>query len=289
MSTHPLIGIGHLTMLDVAPPAWVTLAAEAGFDAVGIRVAPVVPAEVPWPMGIGSPMLAETRRRLADTGVTVLDVEIVRLAPDSDPAAYEALFEVGALLGASFVNVMGDDPDLMRIRDNFHLLAEKARPYGLRPVIEPMTYLRVRNLEDAVFVAAGSGGGVTIDPLHLRRFGATPDELRSIDSRLLLYYQLCDAPLAGPSGPARSHQLPGGQSMDFGDARYESRSARLLPGEGELPLAEIVAAMPADIPVSVEAPNVALRDEIGALAFARRARAGVARLLSMRSEAQHRR
>jgi sugar phosphate isomerase/epimerase len=289
MFTPPPIGIGHLTMLDVAPPDWVTLAADAGFDAVGIRVAPAVPAEQPWPMEIGSPMLAETRRRLADTGVTVLDVEIVRLAPDSNPASYEALFEVGALLGASFVNVMGDDPDLVRLRDNFHLLAEQARPYGLRPVIEPMIYMRVRNLADAVFVAAGSGGGVTIDPLHLRRFGATPDDLRSVDSSLLLYYQLCDAPLAGPSGLARAEQSPGGQSVDIGDARHESRAARLLPGEGELPLEEIVAAMPADIPVSVEAPNHALREEIGALEFARRARAGVARLLSVRSEANRRR
>jgi sugar phosphate isomerase/epimerase len=77
--------------------------------------------------------------------------------------------------------------------------------------------------------------------------------------------------------------------VDVGDARHESRAARLLPGEGELPLEEIVAAMPADIPVSVEAPNHALREEIGALEFARRARAGVARLLSVRSEANRRR
>jgi sugar phosphate isomerase/epimerase len=284
MYTPPPIGIGHFTMLDVAPPDLVTLAAQAGFDAVGIRAEAVGPPEEPWPVAVGSPMLAETLRRMDDTGVTVLDVEIVRLAPDSNPASYEALFEVGARLGASFVNVLADDPDLERTRDNFHVLADKARPYGLRPVIEPMVYMRVHNLADAVFVAQGSGGGVTIDPLHVRRFGATPDEVRSVDPKLLLYYQLCDAPLEGPSGLPRSHRLPRGQSMDIGDAQYESRAARLLPGEGELPLEEIVAAMPADIPVSVEAPNLALREEIGDLTFARRARAGVARLLSARSE-----
>jgi hypothetical protein len=27
----PLVGIGHLTMLDVAPPGWVSLAHDAGF------------------------------------------------------------------------------------------------------------------------------------------------------------------------------------------------------------------------------------------------------------------
>jgi hypothetical protein len=112
-------------------------------------------------------MLTETQRRMAATGVTVLDVEVVRLTPDSNPAAYEALFDVGALLGARFVNVLPDDPDLGRLRDSFHILADKARPYGLRPTLEPTAYTSVRSLADAAFVAAGSGGGITIDPLHL--------------------------------------------------------------------------------------------------------------------------
>jgi hypothetical protein len=53
-------------------------------------------------------------------------VEVVRLTPDSNPAAYEALFDVGALLGARFVNVLPDDPDLGRLRDSFHILARVA-------------------------------------------------------------------------------------------------------------------------------------------------------------------
>jgi hypothetical protein len=154
-------------MLDIAPPDFVTLAAESGFDAVGIRAAVAGATEERWPMIASSPMLTETQRRMAATGVTVLDVEVVRLTPDSNPAAYEALFDVGALLGARFVNVLPDDPDLDRLRDSFHILADKARPYGLRPTLEPTAYTSVRSLADAAFVAAGSGGGITIDPLHL--------------------------------------------------------------------------------------------------------------------------
>ncbi len=60
------VGLEHLTLIDVAPPEFVTLAAGAGFDAVGLRIAPVAPGEEPWPMSLGSPMLAETRRRCAD-------------------------------------------------------------------------------------------------------------------------------------------------------------------------------------------------------------------------------
>lgn len=283
MYTPPPIGVAHLTMLDVAPPDWVALAARAGFDAVGVRAMPAGPAEEPWPVGVGTPMLAETLRRMGDTGVSVLDVEIVNLVPDSDPAGYEPLFEVGARLGASFVNVMAADPDLDRIRDNFHAVAALARPYGLRPVIEPMVYMRVRDFRDAVYVAGGSGGGVMVDPLHLYRFGGTVDDIRAIDRELLLYYQICDATLAAPAGLERPPALPRGQSADIDDLQLEARAVRLLPGDGELPLGEIVAAMPPTIPVSVEAPNLALRAQIGELEFMRRARDGVTRVLAVHS------
>jgi len=271
-------------MLDVAPPDWVSLAGETGFDAVGIRVAAVGPTEEPWPMTAGSTMLAETRRRLDDTGVRVLDVELIRLAPESDPGGYEWLFDSGARLGASFVNVMADDPDLDRTRDNFARIAESARSYNLRPVIEPMAYMRVSSLADAIFVAHGSGGGVTVDPLHLRRVGATLDQVRAIDRELLLYYQLCDAPLEGPTGLPRPASLPRGQSVEgVSDAQLEARALRLMPGEGELALEDIVAAMPDDIPVSVEAPNLQLTAELGRVEFMRRARQAVDNILRVRA------
>jgi sugar phosphate isomerase/epimerase len=279
-----MVGVGHLTMLDVAPPDWVSLAAETGFDAVGIRAAAIGPTEEPWPMTAGSMMLAETRNRLDATGVRVLDVELIKLAPDTDPGGFESLFDTGARLGASFVNVMADDPDLDRIRDNFAQIAASARAYNLRPVIEPMAYMRVSSLADAIFVAHGSGGGVTVDPLHLRRIGATLDQVRAIDPELLLYYQLCDAPLEGPTGLPRPDSLPRGQSVEgVGDAQLEARTLRLLPGEGELPLEAIVEAMPDDIPVSVEAPNLPLREELGTVEFMRRAREAVENILRVRA------
>jgi hypothetical protein len=143
------IGIGHLTMLDVAPPQWVGVAAYAGFDAVGIRVAVAASDEAPWPMTMGSPMLAETVTRLDDTGVEVLDVEIIRLTPGTTAAAARPLLEVGALLGARFVNVIAADSDLTRAKDTFAELAEAAVGYGLRVVIEAISYTPVSTLDDA--------------------------------------------------------------------------------------------------------------------------------------------
>jgi sugar phosphate isomerase/epimerase len=276
----PTIAIGHLTMLDVAPPEFVRVAHEAGFDAVGVRVAAASPVEQPWPMQPGSPMLAETRKRLDDTGMGVVDVEIIRLRPDTRPADHRGLFEAGAELGASFINVIADDPDLSRARDTLQALADEARPFGLRPMVEAMIYSQVKNLDDAVFVVAGSGGGVTVDPLHLRRFGGSPDQLHAIDRSLLLYYQLCDAPLEAPTGLPRPSRLPRGQPLDIDDRALEARAARLLPGDGELPLDQIVDAMPPDIPVSIEAPNQVLFERLGAHEFARRARRSLDHLLA---------
>ena len=43
-------------------------------------------------------------------------------------------------------------------------------------------------------------------------------------------------------------------------------------GIGELPLAENISAVPAGVPLSVETPNLALLESLGAIEFARRAR-----------------
>jgi sugar phosphate isomerase/epimerase len=277
----PLIGVGHLTMLDTAPPDWVSLAHEAGFDAVGIRAAAIGPTEEEWPMRAGSPMLAETLRRMADTGVRVLDAEIIRIDPHTVIAKYEPLFETGAALGASFINVMGDDPDLDRAQDTFAALAAATRPYGLRPAIEAIPYMQTKTLSDAAVLIGESGGGIIIDPLHLQRGGGSPGDTESLDPKLIAYCQLCDAPLAAPHDLPRPRELPRGQSVEgITDLALEARAVRLLPGDGELPLAEVIAALPAGLAFSVETPNVALLAALGPVEFLHRARQAVTRLLA---------
>jgi sugar phosphate isomerase/epimerase len=66
-----------------------------------------------------------------------------------------------------------------------------------------------------------------------------PADLAGIDASLFPYMHLCNAPAAVP--------LPDG-------LKAEARGKRFYPGEGELPLGELLRALPADIPISVEAP-----------------------------------
>ena len=269
-----ITGLEHLTMLDVAPPEFVTVAAGAGFDAVGLRVAPVTPGEEAWPVSPGSPMLAETMRRCGGTGLFVLDVEAIPLSPDSDVAACEPVLETAAVLGARYLNVICEDQDTARFADRLGELVRLARPYRVRPVIEFTAWRPIRTLASAVAIARHSdGGGLLLDTLHIQRCGVTADELADVDPDLFGYLQLCDAPVRPPHGIGVPAHMPRGQRVSEGeDAVLEARTMRLLPGQGELPLTELLGVLPDSLPVSVEAPSLAARRELTPGQFAVRVR-----------------
>jgi sugar phosphate isomerase/epimerase len=277
-----ITGLDHLTMLDVAPPEFVAVAAGAGFDAVGLRVAPVTPGEQGWPVSPGSPMLAETMRRCGGTGLFVLDVEAIPLRPGSDLAGCERVLETAAVLGARYLNVICDDPDTGRFADRLAELVRLARPYRVRPVIEFTAWRPIRTLAGAVAIVRGSdGAGLLLDTLHIQRCGVTAGELAAVDPALLGYLQLCDAPARPPHGIGVPAQIPRGQDVDAGDdAVLEARTGRLLPGEGELPLAELLEVLPDSLPVSAETPSLAARRELSPAQFAVRVRQSLESVLA---------
>jgi sugar phosphate isomerase/epimerase len=261
-----ITGLEHLTMLDVAPPEFVTAAAQAGFDAVGLRVAPLDPGGQAWPVTPGSPMLTETMRRCDQTGVAVLDVEAVPLRPGSDLAGCERVLETAAVLGARYLNVICADPDTGRTADRLAELARLARPYRVRPVVEFMAWLPVRTLAAAVAIVSGSGGaGLLLDALHVQRCGVTIAEVAALDPMLLGYLQLCDAPAAPPPGA---------------DAIAEARTGRLLPGEGELPLGDLLGAVPDGLPAAAETPSLDTRRGLTPAQFAARIRRALETVLT---------
>ena len=270
--THRVLSLSPLTILDAAPPDQVTAAAAAGFDALGVRVAPAAGERV-YPMLGDTPTMRETLARLADTGRRVLDVELIILRPDSQPDEALPVLDAAARLGARLVNVLGYDPDESRLVDRFAALCEAAAERGLRPGLEFMMYSGVKTLGDAMRIVTRAGhpaGAVTVDALHLRRSGGSPADLVGQPPERLPYGQLCDAPLQ-PVWP------------DEPRARAESRGDRLLPGDGELPLRELVDALPAGAALSVEAPVVALARE-PAEVRARLAFTAATRLLAGRDE-----
>lgn len=238
------LSLAHLTVLDATPPELVTVAAAAGFRRIGIRLSATPSVGVPpYDMLGDTPLLRETLARLADTGVSVLDVEFLRFEPDLPQGIPEGFLEAGARLGARYVLVMSTEPLEARTLERFCDLCDRAQQYGLHVCLEFAIYTGVRTLADAVRVVKQSGcanASVLIDALHFSRSGGRPSDIAGVDASLLKYAQICDAVAAIPT--------------ETGDLIREARTGRLLPGEGVLPLRDLVAALPAEIPLVIEAP-----------------------------------
>jgi len=241
------LGVAHLTALELPPPVLVREAAKAGFASVGLRVAPVAPGAIEYPLKMGTEAQQELRRILQGEGVRLYDVEFFPLTPEIDVQSYAGLLEASADLGAVSVNVSGDDPDFVRLTQTFVAMCELAGAFGLRIDLEFMRWRVCANLNDAVRLVSAAGqpnGAILLDCLHLNRSGSKPTELRDVPAGLIRVAQLCDA---SPRMPATEAEVIA-----------EAREGRLPPGEGSLPLIEIVRTLPSDAAFTVEVPIPAM-------------------------------
>lgn len=260
------VGLAQLSLVGTAPPQLVSIAAEAGFDFIGARVRPVTPTERPYDLRPGSPLLKETIARMQDTGVTVEDIEFLLLDGTDQRAAWLQMLEAGQALGARTMTVACADPDASRFADTLAQLSQDGSGFGILPTLEPISYQVVRSIPDAAERARLAGTGIVVDSLHFNRFGGKLEEVKACTS-LVPLLQLCDGPVARPAGQA--------------GLVLESRSERQVPGEGEFDLASLVAALPADLPVSVETPSECRVTELGEAGWARMLKTGVDDVLAL--------
>jgi sugar phosphate isomerase/epimerase len=249
--------LGHLTVERVSPPVLVEQAAKAGFQVIGIRFWDGFTNKETWPMRPGSAMLAETQKALADTGLQVPEVENIVLQNHVNVADYVPMFEVGAILGARRVVIGSIVDDESLCTAMFAQLCELAKPFGLDIAIE--FYLKwhgCASFEQGCRIirnAQQDNGKLLVDALHLNRSGGSPSLLKTVPAEIFASLQICDAPAARPS------------SLD--DISIESRFERLLPGQGGLPLVELLRAYPSNAPLGIEIPMRSLEDSIGSQAF----------------------
>jgi sugar phosphate isomerase/epimerase len=120
---------------------------------------------------------------------------------------------------------------------------------GMLAALEFMPLMWPVNVQEAAALVKGSGatnGRVLIDAMHFFRGGSQVAELAAIDPELIGHVQICDVPM-----PATN--------PDYG---MEARDNRLPLGEGDLPLAEFLGALPGNVNVGIEMPLVA-RAEAG--------------------------
>ena len=227
---------------EFGPVETVKAAVFGGFDAVGLWVEP--PQWTPS-------LLRETKAALADSGLELLDVEVVWLKPDSDMDDHRRLIDIGAELGARNVLCVSSDPDHAATAARLDALCRHAEPSGMRVALEFGVFTAVKTIRAATTVLNAVDhplAALLIDPIHVDRSGGTPAEIAAVPRAWLPYAQFCDASAARPD--------PG----DFAAVIADAVALRLQCGAGVLPLAAMLTALPSDIPLSVELRSKALRD-----------------------------
>jgi hypothetical protein len=128
--------LAHLTVLSLAPPEVVEVAARTGYQTVGLRLLRVMETTPGYPLMDDKPMMRATKTAMAATGVGVLDIELVRITPDIEVASLEPFLAAGAELGARYVITSPYDSDLARLADRLAAISDLASQYRLRPVLE---------------------------------------------------------------------------------------------------------------------------------------------------------
>ena len=254
-----LLSIEAMVLPELQPAALVRVAAAAGYDSVGMWVDPAT-----WTARTTS----DVRNALRETGITILEAEVIRIAgPPSDDD--RRALDIAAGIGARFMIAVGMIQDHGRVAETLAVLAEHARAGGVRIALEFGRFSAVGTIGEAVMLAEAAGPEIAIlpDPIHIARSGALPADLRAIAPARIGFAQICDAG-PPPADPSRDGLLD------------EARHHRRVIGEGVLPLRAYLAALPPGIPLSIESRSrAAMRDFPDPLARARMHAAALRRLI----------
>jgi sugar phosphate isomerase/epimerase len=244
--------LAHLTVLSLAPPQLVEVAARTGYEYVGVRITRVTPQEVLYDLARDRALMRETKARLGDTGVAVLDVELFRLDPHVEPEHFVPELDAAAELGAAHIIAQLPDPDRERATTRFARLCTLAQRRGLGVSLEFPHWTETGTLAEATRVVRAvnrANAGILVDMLHFGRSRSSLDELAKLPREWFRFVHVCDAAIEVPptiEGIIRT-----------------ARDERQFPGEGGLPIREILARMPGDIPYALEIPRAALTKAVG--------------------------
>jgi len=263
------------TLLQASFREKVEAAAAGGFRAITL-----------WPhdyrrareAGLGD---AELRRILADHGVAVADLDplLTWLPSEREAAARsiagaaseEEFYRIADALGARSLNIcqgFGTSVDLDAAAEALRGVCERAAAHGLLVTLEFLPWSGIPDAAAALEIvrrADHPAATVMVDTWHHFRGSCDMAQLRAIPAAKVGSVQINDA-------PAR----PGA------DLVQESLEERLLPGEGEMPLLEMLAILDeigARAPIGVEVFSKAL-DALPPIEVGRRAGAAARRVLA---------
>ena len=210
-------------------------AARVGFSGIGLWHADLEHV-------LETRTLAEIAALLDEYGLHDLELEFLMdwFLDPSDERRREGdriralLWEAAAALPTHHVkvgNIPGTPCDFDRLTESYaELCADAAEHHDARVVYEFMPPdVNVHDLDTALALVEGANapnGGLAIDTWHLGKLGVDPDDLRSVPLRHIGWVELSD-----------------GTYESMPDLVEETINHRELPGDGEFPIRDYVAAL----------------------------------------------
>lgn len=242
------LALGFLNGFGLPPVEFVELAADLGCRYVSavVQGAPLVPLGYPpFSLKDDAALRRDVLAAMTHRGVAASLGDGFLVLPGTDTGAFDADLDVLAELGVPRINVVSLDPDVPRTFDQFAVLTDAAAQRGIQTVVEPVPGLTVGDLTTAL--AAREYVGRTdfrllIDTMHVVRGGSSAADIAALDPDCIGYAQLNDTTMR----PRLDNYME--------EAMFE----RMVPGDGDLPLLDILTALPRDIIVEIEVPQRSL-------------------------------
>jgi sugar phosphate isomerase/epimerase len=243
-ATVDQLGIEHLSVFGLPPVEFVNLAADLGcrYISTGLTAISYNPhGYAPFSLRDDAALRRAMVSAMHDRDVSISLGEGFTIRAERDIRELAADLEIMAELGVGRINGVSMDPDRSRSFDQFAVLAEMAGAHGMEASVELTPGLTVGDLETALAVlrhVQRPNFRLLIDTMHFVRSGSRAADLVAVDPALIGYVQLCDAPL----------------QATIADYMEEAMFERMVPGEGELPLREILVGLPAGVVIGLEVP-----------------------------------
>jgi sugar phosphate isomerase/epimerase len=238
------LGIESISVFGLPPVEFVNLAADLGCAHISATLTPIDinPHGYPrWSLREDPVLRRAMIAALRDRGVTISLGEGFTVRAGMDVRQRAADLDTMSELGVKRINTVSMDPDLNRSFDQFATLVELASARGVETTLEFAPGLGVADLPTALLAIRHVGRPdfrLLIDTMHLVRSGSGAADLAALDPLLIGYVQLCDVPLK----PRIANYM------------QESMTERMAPGAGELPLRDILGALPRHLVIGLEIP-----------------------------------